>query len=387
MGFAPDNVMVPRQMLPLLALCDGNRDIKGLQSGYLLRTGVRLDEETVDDVIKELDAALLLENGRYQSAENSFMEQFRAAKYRRPAHVGNVYPANPQQLEAQIQDYVTKIPEGGTLQSQCEMTESKKLIGMICPHIDYARGHKTYAELWERAKPHLNDIELLIILGTDHNGGLGMITPTRQNYSTPHGILETDTKIVDELATILETPGAFKEEIHHVREHSIELASVWAHHYMGGRDCLTVPVLCGSFNHFAHGDGSPSETQYMVETIQYLKKVTEDKRTLIIVAGDLAHVGPAFGEEPSLDEAALAKLAEQDRRSLKEICSIDPEAFLERSRREKDARRICGLSPIYIGLKLMGSNVCGEWLGYDQCSADATGGSVVSVAGALFYES
>ena len=125
----------------------------------------------------------------------------------------------------------------------------------------------------------------------------------------------------------------------------------------------------------------------MVETIQYLKKVTEDKRTLIIVAGDLAHVGPAFGEEPSLDEAALAKLAEQDRRSLKEICSIDPEAFLERSRREKYARRICGLAPIYIGLKLMGPNVCGEWLGYDQCSADATGGSVVSVAGALFYES
>ena len=67
------------------------------------------------------------------------------------------------------------------------------LVGMLCPHIDFARGHETYAQLWERARPSLHDVDLTIILGTDHSGGPGMITPTRQSYATPYGPLPTDT--------------------------------------------------------------------------------------------------------------------------------------------------------------------------------------------------
>ena len=63
----------------------------------------------------------------------------------------------------------------------------------------------------------------------------------------------------------------------------------------------------------------------------------------------------------------------------------DGDTFLGRSRRESDARRICGLPPIYLTLKLL-KGARGESFGYDQCPADADGGSVVSIAGVLLYE-
>ena len=67
------------------------------------------------------------------------------------------------------------------------------------------------------------------------------------------------------------------------------------------------------------------------------------------------------------------------------ICNGDAASFFEHSRQESDARRICGLSPIYLTLKLLG-NARGESMGYAQCPADEQGGSLVSIAGALLYQ-
>lgn len=381
LGMAPESVLIPQQLLPLLTMCDGTRDIPSLQSAFMLRTGAQLNDEAMRDIMLQLDAAFLLENGAYRAAVQHKLQDYRQADHRRASHADLVYPAEPEALASTFADYVAKIPETDEADAI-----PGDLVGMLCPHIDYARGHKTYAELWERAKPSLEDAELVIILGTDHSGGLGMITPTRQNYSTPHGLLPTDTDIVDGLADVLGQDRAYQEEIHHLNEHSIELASVWLHHYMG-RACPVVPVLCGSFHHYMVGPGYPDEAQHIADAIDYLKEITQERRTLVIAAGDLAHVGPAFGDPQPIDPIARAKLTADDGASLEDFCRGDAQAFLERSRRETDSRRICGLSPIYLTLKLVGDGVTGESMGYDQCPADADGGSLVSIAGALLYKS
>ncbi|MDP6050228.1 MAG: MEMO1 family protein, partial [SAR202 cluster bacterium] len=66
------------------------------------------------------------------------------------------------------------------------------LQGVLSPHIDFARGYATYAKLWRESEQDLDGIEQVVILGTDHSGGLGSITPTMQNYQTPYSELETD---------------------------------------------------------------------------------------------------------------------------------------------------------------------------------------------------
>jgi predicted class III extradiol MEMO1 family dioxygenase len=78
-------------------------------------------------------------------------------------------------------------------------------------------------------------------------------------------------------------------------------------------------------------------------------------------------------------------LAAQDAESIAAICRGDAAGFLELSRAERDRRKVCGLSPIYMALKLVGE-ARGESVGYAQCPADVTGGSLVSIVGAVLWE-
>ena len=230
----------------------------------------------------------------------------------------------------------------------------------------------------------LDEIELVIIFGTDHSGGPGRITPTRQSYKTPLGVLSTDVGIVDRLAEALGTDEAFSEELHHAKEHSIELAAVWLHYFIGGRGCPVVPILCGSFEEFVTESSRPEDAEPIRRTLEVLADATSGRKTLVIAAGDLAHVGPAFGAPRPADAVERARVEASDRQSLDAICACDSERFFEVSRAEADARKLCGMPPIYMMLRyLAGSR--GEALGYDQCMADARGGSFVSIAGALIY--
>ena len=379
LALAEASVLVPRPLVPLLALCDGTRDVQTLQAGLALRTGVQLSIGGIQDFLVELDTALLLENGSYGVALAEALKTYREADSRPPSHAGLVYPEDPDALTLALVEYFNEARE------EVEAaTTTAKLVGMVCPHIDYTRGHETYARLWQRAAPMLEDVELAIIFGTDHSGATGALTPTRQSYRTPLGVMPTEMSIVDGLADILGPERAFAEEIHHVNEHSIDLALVWFH-YILGRVCPIVPILCGSFHHFVMGEEEPEQDQAIDATVEFLREASAARRTLVIAAADLAHVGPAFGDPLPIDMVGRAKLVADDSESIAAICRGDAVEFFERSRRESDARRLCGLPPIYMALRTLNSGR-GESLGYAQCPADDDGGSLVSIAGVLLYE-
>ena len=378
-GLVDESVLVPEALVALLMLCDGSRDVSALQAATMLRTGVQLTPSMIRDVLARLDEAMLLENGAFGQAYEEALRTYRDAPHRPLSHGVLVYPEGRDDLSRTIRRY-------------CEDADSElgvdrrsgDLVGMVCPHIDYERGHETYAKLWRRAEPMLEDIELVVIFGTDHSGGSGRITPTRQSYRTPLGVLPTDTDIVEQLAEALGPELAFEEELHHAKEHSIELASVWLHYFMGGRPCPIVPILCGSFHQFVNGDGIAEDSEAIRGTLDVLTAAASSRKTLFMAAGDLAHVGPAFGDPMPIDAAGRARLEAQDRLSMDAVCVGDAEGFFSPSRAETDARKICGLPPIYMMLRCV-PGARGEWLGYDQCVADAAGGSFVSIAGALMY--
>ena len=380
LGLGRRGILVPQPLAPLLNLCDGTRDILALTTALALTAGVQLSPSQVREFVQALDSALLLDNDSFRRASAAALRRYRDASYRRPALAGRVYPADPGELDAALDNYCERSPaKDGALPA------SSQLRGIVCPHIDYERGNGTYAQLWQRCAPALEDVELVIILGTDHAGGLGTLMPTRQDYATPFGVLPTDRGVVDGLAEALGKRDAFSEELHHVEEHSIELAAVWLHKFMGGRACAIVPVLCGSFYGFTNGGLDPAEDEQLDAAVDYLKSEMAGRKTLVIAAGDLAHVGPNFGDATAVDAVGRAALAAEDAASIDAICRGDAAGLFELSRAEGDRRRICGLSPIYLMLRLLGP-MEGESMGYDQCPADVNGGSVVSIVGALLYE-
>ena len=378
LGIAERNILLPEGMAPLLALADGTRDAAGLQASLLLRTGVHIPQEQIQELIQGLDEACLLDNDTYEAAVAAALASYREAESRPPSHAGAVYPDNRSRLAAALSDYERRAPDVEPLPASARVT------GVVSPHIDYERGWQTYAQLWARCSGALDDVELVVILGTDHKGGPGALTLTRQSYASPLGTLPTDHEVVDGLAGVIGEGEAFEEEIHHLSEHSIELAAVWLQR-SAGREVPTVPILCGSLHEVVAGVTDAEGYGRLDDAIGYLEGVIRERRTLVIAGGDLAHVGLAFGDPSPVSAPGRASLAAADARTIAAIDAGDAQAFLDISRAERDARKICGISPIYIALRLLrGSR--GESLGYDQCPADSGGGSLVSIVGSILWE-
>ncbi len=367
-------VIIPQRLASLLPLCDGTRDINMLRASLAVRSGIQLTNSEVERLVQRLDEALLLENERYIQARERALAEYRSAPHRRPALAGASYPADPDALRRYFDQLVARTEHNGATFSQ--------LCAVISPHIDYHRGGPVYAQTWARAAAALSEIDLAVVFGTDHNGGLSRITLTRQRYATPFGVLPTDQQVVDAVADALGAEAAFAEELHHRNEHSIELAITWLHYFLGERQVPIVPILCGSLDHHVQRGSDPATDPVIAAALQALRAATADRRVLWVAAADLAHVGPAFGDPHPLDLTMRARLQAADERLLQAIKAGDPVAFFQAIQAERDRWRVCGITPIYMTLQ-MASPATGEIVAYDRCPADAQNGSVVTITGAL----
>lgn len=368
-------LMLPRPLAAILPLCDGTRDIKMLQASLAVRAGVYLDIERVAELVQRLDEALFLDNDRFREAVDRALREYRSAPYRAPALAGLSYPEDADALR----DYLSQWVNGSQDSAHAEATTIK---AVISPHIDYPRGGPVYARTWQRVAAALREIDVAVIFGTDHNGGLSRITLTRVPYASPWGSLPTDHKIVDALAEALGEEAVFAEELHHRTEHSAELAFVWLHYMLGERRIPVVPILCGSLHHHIEQGTSPAEDPVISTTIAVLREATAGRRVLWVAAADLAHVGPAFGASQPLDLITRARLRAADQRLLEAIQQGDADRFFEEIRAERDRWQVCGVTPIYLTLTAA-APVEGELIAYEHCPADAQNGSVVTIAGVI----
>ncbi|MBN1659453.1 MAG: AmmeMemoRadiSam system protein B [Anaerolineae bacterium] len=374
LGLSPTTIAVPRPLGPVLMLMDGSRDLAQIDAALQVRAGVKLAPGLLERLVSDLDEALLLDNERSVSARGEAVAAYRQAPYRPLTLDGASFSADPRQASAQLQAYVD------TLAPAEASAETRSIRGVVSPHIDYQRGGPVYAQVWRDAAAAAREAELAIFFGTDHQGSPGTLTLTRQSYATPWGTLPTDAEALDALVKALGEEAAFEEELHHRTEHSIELAAVWLHFVRGGEPLPIVPVLCGSFGAFVEGEGHPAGHEPFQAAVDALRPLMAARRTLIVAAADLAHVGPAFGGQPIVDFIARGQLQNADQRLLETMYAGDAEAFFSQIQAEGDRRNVCGLPPIYLTLRLLGESK-GTPAGYAVCPADPQGTSLVTIAG------
>lgn len=365
---------VPQVLAPLLALCDGTRDESALRAALEIRAGVRLSPDALAGILRQLDDALLLENERSAQALTAALEAYRAAPFRPPASAGSGYPEDATALQEMLQGY---------LQDAGDVPCIPNARGIVSPHIDYMRGGAVYAKVWSAAAETVRHAEVAVIFGTDHMGDFSPFTLTRQDYATPFGILPTDKEIVDAVAAAIGDEWAFRDEIHHRNEHSVELVAIWLHYVRGGSPCRIVPILSGSFERFVSGKASAQQDEVIAAGVDALRRALEGQRTIVIAAADLAHTGPVFGDTvpAGLVQRALGKKADQA--LMERVCGGDADGFLALIAGEGDRRHICGLPPIYLALRLLGP-AAGRLIAYDHAPADAQGTSFVSFCGIVW---
>jgi hypothetical protein len=89
------------------------------------------------------------------------------------------------------------------------------------------------------------------------------------------------------------------------------------------------------------------------------------RRVAFVAGADLAHVGPRFGDARPVSRQHAARLAAADRATLATVSAGDADGFFDDVARDGDARRICGLSPIWALLRATGG-APGELRHYGQ---------------------
>lgn len=374
LGLTNHQLILPQAMAPLLALCDGERDVAAIHAAFCNYAGGPLPQEIITDALEQLDKACLLDNERAKDALEAARAAYRAQPYRPPALAGLSYPEEPAELSHMLAGY------GGDESPNGRQPWRGR--GIVSPHIDYERGGHVYAKVWRRAEAAVQEADLALIFGTDHNGSPGALTLTRQPYATPFGLLPTDEELVEHVAAAIGPENAFAEELHHRQEHSVELSAVWLHWLRRQNPCPMIPILCGSFQRFIDAGRHPDNDELLAAAVAALQEATAGKRVLVVASVDLAHVGPNFGDAFAMDQARRQALVASDGRLIEAILGGDAGRFYHEIASAGDRNRICGFSAIYLMLHYLGQTR-GIQVAYDHCPADPQNNSLVSICGLL----
>ncbi len=371
----------------LISLLDGVRNAGQIREHFLKNNGAEIEIPVILDLVGALDQAGYLETPAVAEKRKKMLETFKASGRRPAAFAGASYPAEPLALSKSLDKFFTA--ENGPGKALASGATRAAPLGLVAPHIDYARGGPSYAwayqALSERTPP-----DVIVALGVAHVSPDSPWVFTPKTYETPFGPMEVDASLYNDLSrAVWYDPRA--DEWTHKNEHSLELQAVWLRHLWGDKTPPWVPILVSTFERFSP-DEAPSRIPTIDKALKDLGAVVrahqaKGRRVMVLCGIDLAHVGPRFGDEVEITPELEKKIEDEDRKSLVAAMSLDADGFYKSVVADDHWRKVCGLSSLYTGLRLIkelggDGTPPGRLLAYGQAPDPA--GGVVSFASAVF---
>jgi AmmeMemoRadiSam system protein B len=368
----------------VLVLLDGQRTIAELSSAPLLR-GATITEPQLRQFLTRLDESGFLEGPRAQDRFERRRAAFLAEPARPAIHAGGAYPGETDELRRTLARGYVHTDGPGAVASE-RKAATPHLRGVIAPHVDIHRGAPTYSWAY-KALAEARPADLYVILGTSHTPVPGHFAATRKAYATPLGDVPTDADFLQRFGQ-LSGGDLYAGEFSHAAEHSIEFQAVYLRSLglAGAGGAAIVPILCDSLHSMVPYGRSPRDEAIVTDVLAALRQaMAEDGRSITLIAAvDLAHIGPRFGDQWSVDLAHQTRVGQADRETLDRALAPDADAYYAQVMRDRDARRICGLTPIYLLTALMQAEQRpGELLRYTQW-VDTDHSSSVTFASAVF---
>ena len=120
---------------------------------------------------------------------------------------------------------------------------------------------------------------------------------------------------------------------------------------------------------------------YAMDSLSRLSEAVAGRSVLWVASGDLARVGPQYGDKEALTAEDRSSLEKRDQATLLPVIRGDAEGWFAEIRRERDQRRVAGLAAIYAMLTAAHPGA-GRLAVYAQCPAEA--GSIVSIASLVY---
>lgn len=377
LGVSVEPLCLKAQFGAILSLFDGSRTSDEIVSTFASQG---LTKELLAELIKLLDERFLLANPRYFAAERVMREAFESAPVRPAALAGGAYPADSAELERLIDRYLEPPPE---------ISQSRELVGLVAPHIDYQRGGVCYGATY----PHLASAEVdsFILIGTSHQYSRGLFHLCAKDFESPLGVHACDQSFVAQVASRYGVERSFADQHLHRREHSLELQLPFLSRARPGAQ--VVPILVGSLHRMVESGRYPEELEEYESFAGALTEVLRERRNagerIAFLAGvDMAHVGQAFGDPGSLTPEFMARVAVRDAEYLAAIQRGDKRSLFTHIASDSDARRICGFPTMYLVLDVLdriGVPWRCETVRYDQAVDYATD-CAVTFAGMVLSE-
>jgi AmmeMemoRadiSam system protein B len=335
-----------------------------MQDILAARHGERPTVEQILALVERLDAAGFLDSERFAARRRAIEEAFRASPVREAIHAGAAYASEPDALREQVRGFFAHV-DGPGAHPPSIGPGARGLRGLLAPHIDFHRGGPTYAWAYRELLAR-TDADLFVILGTCHVGMEHPFAVTLKPFETPLGTAPVDRDFFEGLQRRA-GQDLLASELAHRGEHSVELQAVMLRAVLGERPFTILPVLASFLHEAVLLRRDPEADPRIPRFIDaLLETMAASRRKVCLIGGvDLAHVGPRFGDpEPNTAESLRAVEA-ADRSMLEAVTAGDPTAFFASVAADQDARRICGLSPIYAFVRAL-PGVEGRLLRYSQ---------------------
>ena len=332
-----------------------------IQARTLRETGQLLAMKDLEDLVRRLDEAMLIEGPAFAR----FHRQYRESGRRPAALAGRSYAATLRALRAQLEQFFVGT-HGAGVPAADRGAGAAEFRGILSPHIDFQRGGPVYTwsyrELVERSHA-----EIFVILGVAHQHCRRRFVLTHKDFETPLGVVPTARSYVDQIAA-LAGRDCFDDELSHRTEHSIEFQVVFLQYVLAGRrDFSIVPILVGSFQDLLERGVDPIDDPEVRRFVEALRAVeaASGQRVAYIGGIDLCHVGPEFGDPNPVDVALQEQVRHFDGVMLDRAAAGDARGWFRTAAGVGNRWRVCGLAATYTFLHAIGP-AQGRLLRYHQ---------------------
>jgi AmmeMemoRadiSam system protein B len=335
--------------------------------------GAQVSVEAIVGLVMALEGARLLDSAQLRSLFDG--------PVRKPSCVGT-YSGEVGELREQLTRLFTA-PEGPGMPGETAPKRENALRAVLVPHMDYGRGGVTYGHGFKELIEN-TDARVFVIVATSHYS-VHRFTLSRQHFDTPLGLVETDQEYVNRIAEHY-GEGLFDDPFAHVPEHSIELEVVVLRFLLADRRPFKiVPLLTGSIHDRIHRNANPHDAADLTRMVAALRAAEAAcaEPVCYVISGDLAHIGPKFGDGQKAAGPWLDHSRAKDGEILKTLETASPTAFFDGIAKEQNSRRICGLPPTWLTLGVTQPR-SGKVLHYQQF-VHPEGKESVSFASVAFY--
>jgi AmmeMemoRadiSam system protein B len=368
-------LVVGPEQFTLLTLLDGRRRAE-VQSEFARRFGQALRSEELDGLLDQLDQAGFLEGTGFDAYYRNLAHRYQEAPFR-ALRDPDSFGAPAAELPAYLDEILTASAGDG------EAPAGGRLAGIIAPHLDFPRGLPCYGDSYLRVRGQ-EAPRRVVVLGTNHFGRSRSVVGTDRDFQTPWGLLPTDREFLGKLQA--ECSGNLMPyPLDHLREHSVELHTVWLHHLLG-EGVRLVPFLCpdpsGPRGTAPGDEGGVDLREFALALGELIRKDPEP--TLVVASADLSHVGRYFGDDQDLSRAYLSQVREADGAALDYVERNDPESFREHMAATGNPTNICSVGCIYAALVALGGDAEPRKLRYHQAVTPDLENAVTCAAFALY---